>query len=162
MIAYSQLIKMENISTLSPDTTKIRREHVESLNFCSRIRTGLSNDVEPNRIRQYTDWFKENHLEPHFQLEEKLIFPVLGQNARVKRALANHRRINRLLNCGCENEKVLNLLEEELESYIRFEEKTLYREIDKIAHAKEIEEFEKHHEYLHSLNEEWKDKFWLD
>lgn len=142
--------------------TTIRLEHDESLIFCSRIRIGLLNNVEPERIRSYTNWFTNNYLDPHFEVEEKLIFPVLGTNARVKRALANHRRIRRLLSCGCENEKVLNLLEEELEAYIRFEERILYKEIEKNSNAKQFSEFENLHKNLHLSNEEWEDKFWLE
>lgn len=77
---------MENTPTSLLSLNTIRKEHDDSLNFCSRIRTGLSNEVEPDRIRHYTDWYKNNYLEPHFKVEEKLIFPVLGNNVRVKRA----------------------------------------------------------------------------
>lgn len=153
---------MENTPTSLLSLNTIRKEHDDSLNFCFRIRTGLSNEVEPDRIRHYTDWYKNNYLEPHFEVEEKLIFPVLGNNVRVKRALANHRRIRRLLSCGCENEKVLSLLEEELESYIRFEEKILYREIEIAANSKQLAEFKKLHETFHYPEEEWEDKFWLE
>lgn len=153
---------MGNTATQHLALTTIRMEHDESLNFCSRIRTGLVNNVELERIRNYTNWFKNNHLDPHFEVEEKLIFPVLGTNARVKRALANHRRIRRLLSCGCENQKVLNLLEEELEAYIRFEERILYKEIEKNANVKKFAEFEILHESLHFPDEVWEDQFWLE
>ena len=137
------------------------REHDTSLTFCSRIRIGLSNNVDSERIRKYTDWFKTNYLERHFEMEETLIFPVLGRNVRVKRALANHRRTRRLLSCGCENEKVLNLLEEEFSRYIKFEEGTLYAEMEKLATAEQLTEFEKLHESLHVSEEEWEDNFWI-
>ncbi|UJH92887.1 hemerythrin domain-containing protein [Antarcticibacterium sp. 1MA-6-2] len=140
----------------------LSKDHDESLKFCSRIRNGLSNKVKPERIRSYTDWFKKNYLERHFETEENLIFPVLGKNVRVKRAIANHRRIRKLLSCGCENEKVLHLLEEELSRYIRFEERTLYAEIKKLATAEQLFEFEKLHQNLHLPEEQWKDKFWLE
>src|SRR5690554_5253841 len=90
----------------------ISREHRQALRLCDNIRTGLQNKVEKERIRRYTDWFKENYLDPHFRLEEQHIFPLLGNNVRVKKAMANHRRINKLLSCDCDNERVLNLLEE--------------------------------------------------
>src|SRR5690606_22726019 len=145
---------MGNTATQHLALTTIRLEHDESLIFFSRIRIGLLNNVEPERIRSYTNWFTNNYLDPHFEVEEKLIFPVLGTNARVKRALANHRRIRRLLSCGCENEKVLNLMEEELEAYIRFEERILYKEIEKNSNAKQFSEFENLHKNLHLSNEE--------
>lgn len=132
-------------------------DHNHALQLCERIRTGLENDVDPQRIRAYTDWFQTTYLEPHFEIEEKYIFPVLGSNVRVKRALANHRRIRKLLSCNCENEKVLNLLEEELASHIRFEERVLFREISRTGKLSEIEKLQ---EDIENTNEDWEDRFW--
>lgn len=143
----------KKISYLQP----VIEEHDHALQLCERIRVGLKNKVDLVRIRSYTDWFQATYLEPHFEIEEKYIFPLLGSNARVKRALANHRRIRKLLSCSCENEKVLNLLEEELASYIRFEERVLFKEISKAGKLSEIEKL--HHE-IPFTQEEWEDQFW--
>lgn len=137
------------------------KEHDHVLQLCSRIREGLNRKVETARIRSYAEWFKENYLEPHFHIEEQVVFPVLGTNVRVKRALANHRRINRLLNCSCEDLKVLNLLEEELSRHIRFEERILYREIEKVATPQKLAEIEMQHQGIPFSDSEWKDTFWL-
>src|SRR5680860_1616847 len=102
-------------------------EHHYGLLLCSKIREGLSNNIETKRIKHYTDWFKRNYLEPHFEVEEKYIFPILGShNVRVKKALANHRRLKRLFDETSEVDKSLNRKEEELGRYIRFEERILY------------------------------------
>lgn len=134
-------------------------EHNYALQLCSRIREGLNKEVEPVRIRAYTDWFRSTCLEPHFEIEEKYIFPVLGRNVRVKRALANHRRIRKLLSCDCEDDKVLNLLEEELTSHIRFEERMLLKDFKNRDKLKEI-----HKKYNANSfkDEDWEDQFWLD
>ncbi len=135
----------------------VLEEHHHALQVCSRIREGLENDVQLERIRAYTNWFQTNYLEPHFEIEEKYIFPKLGYNVRVKRALANHRRIRKLLSCGCEDDKVLNLLEEELAAHIRFEEGILFKEI---TNAKELAEIERQHHRISFSEEDWKDPFW--
>ena len=137
----------------------LSRDHHHVLELCSRIRLGLERGVEKERIRKYIDWFQKVYLTPHFEMEEQLIFPVLGSNARVKRALANHRRIKRLLSCSCDDEKVLNLLEEELGTYIRFEERTLYNEIQAVP-AEKLAEIERHHKELDLKQESWQDPFW--
>lgn len=139
------------------DVKPILKEHNHALELCSRIRKGLEKDIELQRIRAYTDWFLSNYLEPHFKIEEKYIFPVIGRNLRVKRALANHRRIRKLLSCNCENEKVLNLLEEELTSHIRFEERVLFKEIEDLA---KLEEIEQHHHRIPFSDDVWEDRFW--
>lgn len=143
-----------------PVLEPILEEHHHALELCNRIREGLENEVEPERIRAYTDWFQSTYLEPHFEIEEKYVFPVLGRNVRVKRALANHRRIRKLLSCSCENEKVLTLLEEELSSFIRFEEKILFKEIRSTTTPGKLAEIEKQHHSLHFSDEEWEDRFW--
>jgi iron-sulfur cluster repair protein YtfE (RIC family) len=67
-------------------------------------------------------------------LEEKQVFPILGaENDLVKRALTEHRRLKRLFKQTTEIEKSLGLIEEELEAHIRFEERILFVEIQKIA-----------------------------
>lgn len=78
----------------------------------------------------------------------------------MRKALANHRRIKRLLSCGCENEKVLNLLEEEFGTYIRFEERVLYNEIRRVVNPEKLEEIEKHHDRIEIPVDAWKDPFW--
>lgn len=152
---------MEITGTRLASLEPIREEHDHSLQLCAKIRHGLHNNIEPDRIREYTDWFRENYLERHFEMEKDYVFPVLGKNARVKRALANHRRIIRLLSCNCENEKVLNLLEEELRSYIGFEERILYKELLSTATSKQLEEIERQHDRLKFTDDEWEDKFWM-
>lgn len=146
---------------MSFDLQPLSHEHRQALQFCENLRIGLSKSIEKKRIRKYTDWFKQNFLDPHFQLEEQYIFPLIGNNVRVRKALANHRRINRLLSCDCDNNKVLNLLEEELSTHIRFEERVLFKEIAKSANAEDLEKFQRNHKGI-ILNEEvWNDKFWI-
>ncbi|WP_051205540.1 hemerythrin domain-containing protein [Salinimicrobium xinjiangense] len=94
----------------------LNEEHDHVLQLCSRIRKGLIRNVETARIRRYADWFKENYLEPHFEAEEQLVFPLLGTNVRVKRALANHRRINKLLSCSCATPQKLEEIERNFEA----------------------------------------------
>ena len=144
-------------TTLEP----LKEEHRQLLQLCEHVRIGLSMGVETSRIREYAEWFKKEILEPHFEAEEQFLFPLLGRNARVKKALANHRRILRLLSCSCEDVKVLNLLEEELETYIRFEEKTLFSEYKSGDTKLALEQCEQHHGEILCSEDEWKDPFWL-
>ena len=116
----AKILGMETTHSCYAGAETLLEDHDHVLKMCCRIRNGLLNGVETIRLRKYADWFLERYLEPHFEIEEEHIFPILGTNARVKKALANHRRIKRLLSCSCENLKVLNLLEEELASHVRF------------------------------------------
>jgi len=124
----------------------LSRDHHHTLLLCWKIRTGFSKNVEPERIKRYADWFFEHHIRPHFEMEEKYLFPILGNdNELVKRALAEHRRLGRLFRDTDTISKSLSLIEEELEKHVRFEERVLFGEIQKVATEAQLETISKTH-----------------
>lgn len=139
----------------------LSREHHHNLLLCWKIRTGFSKGVELQRMKKYADWFFKTHVLPHFKIEEAYLFPVLGaENEMVKRALAEHRRLKRLFGDKTEIERSLSLIEEELEAHVRFEERTLFNEIQKVATKEQLALIaEKHTEGKFQENTE--DEFWL-
>lgn len=138
----------------------VSREHHHGLLLCWKIRTGFSKKISNERIKKYADWFYEAHLIPHFELEENHIFPIMGeQNDLVKKALAEHRRLTRLFNDTDEIDKSLSLIEEELEKHIRFEERVLFNEIQKIATEQQLKTISKIHND-EKFNDNTDDPFW--
>ena len=121
----------------------------------------FSKNIEIERIKTYADWFFNNELIPHFELEEAHIFPILkADNELVKRALAEHRRLKRLFNDEKDVERSLHKIEEELEQHIRFEERILFPEIQKTATEAQLALIEDiHHEegFVDNVN----DEFWI-
>jgi hemerythrin-like domain-containing protein len=118
----------------APELQPLSHDHHHGLQLCWKIRTGFSKNIEPARIKRYADWFFENHLKPHFELEEKYIFTILNkEDELIKRGLTEHRRLKRLFKETSNLEKSLGLIEEELEAHIRFEERVLFAEIQKTA-----------------------------
>lgn len=138
----------------------ISREHHHSLLLSWKIRTGFKKGVDAKRMKRYTDWFFLEHIQPHFKIEEKYVFPILGNDHElVKKALTDHRRLSRLFKKPDEIEKSLGLIEEELEKHIRFEERILFNEIQKVATPEQLQLIaEVHSEELIPTNEE--DEFW--
>jgi iron-sulfur cluster repair protein YtfE (RIC family) len=138
----------------------ISREHHHSLLLCWKIRAGFSKGIEVERMKKYADWFFKNHVQPHFEVEEKYIFPILGnENELVKKALSEHRRLTRLFENNDEIEKSLSLIEEELESHIRFEERTLFNEIQKMATEEQLKLMAELHTEK-NFQENTQDEFW--
>ena len=139
----------------------ISREHHHGLLLSWKIRAGLKKEIEPSRIKKYLDWFYVNHLLPHFELEEKYVFTILGEeNDLVKKALAEHRRLIRLFETEAATVTNLSLIEEELESHIRFEERILFNEIQAVATEEQLELIKKAHiedKFLDNIT----DAFWL-
>jgi len=112
----------------------LSRDHHHTLLLCWKIRTGFKHGVDPQTIKKYVDWFYPYHVAPHFALEEKYVFPILGETHEgVKRALSEHRRLRRLFEDREQIKKSLSLLEEELDRHIRFEERELFNEIQQKA-----------------------------
>ena len=138
----------------------LSRDHHHTLLLCWKIRTGFSKNVNAERIKRYADWFFEHHIRPHFEMEEKYLFPILGNdNELVKRALAEHRRLGRLFNDTETISKSLSLIEEELEKHVRFEERVLFGEIQKVATEAQLETISKIHDD-EKFRDNTDDTFW--
>ncbi|AFL85730.1 hypothetical protein Belba_3220 [Belliella baltica DSM 15883] len=138
----------------------LSRDHHYGLLVCWKIRQGLKKGIELYRIKSYTDWFWNSHLEEHFRVEEDFLFPILGnEHEMVKKALAEHRRIKRLFLDEDNIYKTLSLLEEELEKHIRFEERGLFNMIQIVADSSVFSTLENSLEH-ENYTEDWNDKFW--
>ncbi len=136
-------------------------EHYDVLLFGWKIAEGLRNKIATDRIKAYADWFWTNYLVPHIAVEKEYIFPILGlKNVRVKRALANHRRLERLFNDTKDVYVSLNRIEEEIGSFIRFEERVLLPQIQERATTVQLEEIKEKHNQLKLPEDHWDDKFW--
>lgn len=121
----------------------LSRDHHHGLLLCWKIRQGIKRNIATERIKRYVDWFWNNHLIQHFEIEEKLLFPILGnQNELVKQTLTEHRRLKRLFENGNDIHKSISLIEEELEKHIRFEERVLFNEIQKVATKEQLEQIQ--------------------
>ena len=139
----------------------ISREHHHTLLLSWKIRTGIKKGIELERIKSYADWFYQQHILPHFEIEEQYLFPVLGSNHElVKRALSEHRKIKRLFEAENELQNKLSLIEEVLESHIRFEERVLFNEIQAVATAEQLKEIELNHTE-EKFEDNMNDPFWL-
>lgn len=137
----------------------LSRQHHHGLLLCWKIREGFRRNVTPERIKKYADWFWQNHLQQHFEEEEKYVFVVLPtENKLLKKAIAEHRRLERLFKDQKDTVRSLNLIEEELEQHIRFEERLLFNEIQQNATPEQLNDMELHHTDL--LCDNWDDEFW--
>ena len=75
----------------------------------------------------------------HFELEEKFVFPILGnQHQHVLDALDQHRQLKELFN-DIPNVLSLQKIQIELEKHIRFEERILFNEVQDIATPQQLE-----------------------
>jgi iron-sulfur cluster repair protein YtfE (RIC family) len=139
---------------------ELSRDHHYGLLLSWKISKGLRLNIAPERIKRYTNWFWENHLQAHFEFEEKFIFPIMEkENKLIKRALKEHRRLKRLFTVTDKLEHNLSFIEEELVAHIRFEERILFQEIQTLASEEQLKMIEQ----IHSKNilKKYIDEFWL-
>jgi len=114
--------------------------------FCWKIKVGLSKGIAVDRIKPYVNWFYENHILEHFQLEEKYMFPVLGnKHPLIIQALEEHTFLDTLFRDTSESKKSLTVLHVKLKEHIRFEERILFNEIQNVARKEQLEIIEKFH-----------------
>lgn len=102
-----------------------------------------------------------NHILPHFSLEEKHLFPILGNDhPLVVDALEQHRYIEKIFEETESDKSNLKRLEEALESHVRFEERILFNEIQQKGELEALKLVEKMHDETPFL-ENRDDEFWL-
>lgn len=141
---------------------KLSREHHNALLLSWKIRTGFHRNIDPQRIKTYVDWYYHKYIIPHFAYEEKYMFSILDSDHEfIKKANAEHRRLQRLFEDDSDPERSLSLLEEELERHIRFEERILFPEIQKSATQQQLNAARE--AYLEiPFVENTSDEFWKD
>lgn len=138
---------------------QLSREHHHTLLLAWKIKTGLANNIEPERIARYVNWYFENHLLPHFEMEEKYVFPLLGkQNNHTTIAIEQHEQIKQVILKGLNTADNLSLLHKLISEHVRFEERILFNEIQDTCDLEPIRKLMVLHESQFSDNET--DVFW--
>jgi len=137
----------------------LSREHHHGLLLSWKIRSGFSKNVEPERIKKYADWFFKTHLLSHFEMEEQHVFTILeSNNELVKKALSDHRLLKRLF----EDDDIkiaLSKIEEVLDAHIRYEERILFPEIQKMATELQLMKIAETHQET-DFEDNLEDEFW--
>jgi hemerythrin-like domain-containing protein len=143
----------------------LSRDHHFGLLFCWKIRQGIKKQVSAERMQSYTKYFWDHHLQPHFEEEETLLFPLL-QDSLVEQALSEHRHIRQLASRSSTAPSVsteqFNELADTLDNHIRFEERTLFPYMEKTLPADKLAELGRRLKETHpaETNDDYPDAFW--
>ncbi|AIM39062.1 hypothetical protein KO02_22020 [Sphingobacterium sp. ML3W] len=143
-----------------PSLQPLSREHHFSLLLCWKIRKGLEQAIEVKRLQDYIIYLWENQIAEHFDIEERLILPILGEeHVGVIRARKEHRLLRRLFLTPVYTYKTINRIEETLEKHIRFEERELFPLVQETASLEDWQKLESvHNDDVVEII--WKDEFW--
>lgn len=147
---------IKRIEELQP----LSREHHYGLLVCWKIRQGINKGIALERIKKYTNWFWDKHLQHHFEIEEKYIFPIIGnKHSLIVQAKKEHQQLKNLFEDQTDLSNSLNQLEQELQKHIRFEERVLFNEIQKVATKEELALIATVHTSI--IENDYQDEFWL-
>jgi hemerythrin-like domain-containing protein len=149
-----------------PVLTEFSRDHHFGLLLVWKIRQGIKNNTQPERISSYILSYFNSDLRQHFDEEEKLLFKKLDINLRLrKRAESDHAEIYELVSLisqNSNNRQYIIQFADKLDMHIRFEERELFNYIQSNLDPDAVKEistqFTKH---THELEAGWHDEFWF-
>ena len=104
--------------------------------------------------------FYHHYLLPHFDIEEKYVFPILGNDDQdVQQALLEHQKLKDCFSGNQDQVLVLKEIQTLLDNHIRFEERVLFNRIQEIANDSQWKSLQAHHKE-HHFTENMEDEFW--
>jgi hemerythrin-like domain-containing protein len=149
-----------------PAIVQFSREHHYGLLLNWKIRQGLKQNIEPERITNYILYFFEEDLKYHFAEEERILFAKLDDADPLKQqALKDHEAIYGII-AGMPLKKadvaMITLFAEALEKHIRFEERVLFNHLQTIFSEAELATIAAEHpERKMDTDAGWTDHFWV-
>ncbi len=143
----------------------LSREHHDGLLFVWKIREGLNNNIDFERLRKYVAWFWKNHMRPHFFQEENILVPRLATEHPLSAKLkSDHNEIRELMISIDREAELYDIkdLANFVERHIRWEEREFFQYLEQTLSEQELKnvfsDLEKHPVSCH---EEWPDEFWI-
>lgn len=142
----------------------LSRQHHQILIFCWKIRTALSRPGTLPSLQQFCLHFFRHYLLPHFQTEETVVYPVLGNHHPfIQQALAEHQTIQQLFSELATGPDTYHQLEVLLNDHIRYEERVLFHEIQAVATPEQLAAIaaaDNGSDKGYASIEKWEDSFW--
>lgn len=137
----------------------LSRQHHFGLLFSWKLRNGFSKNISTERLQNFAKWFFEKEIKPHFDAEEKYVFPILNSDdPMILKALADHLEIKELFQDDENPAQALTLLEDKLEKHIRFEERELFSAIQSVATEAQLQKISEIH--ITEIVNIYEDAFW--
>ena len=148
----------------SKELAQLSREHHDGLLFVWKLREGLKHKVTIARLKQYTIWFWQQHIKPHFFQEEKILVPHMPANnplaVQMKKEHDCIRELILSLDKNAETTSFIHLADL-LNNHIRFEERLLFPFLEQSLSCEELNiiylQLEKHPVCAGI----WEDEFWV-
>lgn len=143
----------------------LSKDHHFTLLFCWKIRTGIRNKIEPERIRKYVEYFWNADMKTHFREEEEILFAPV-QDEMVQQALDDHIQIAHDVNhveaaSDAAVEEALNTLADRVEAHVRYEERELFPHLERVLTSDQLAAIGLALSKEEPLQENYEDEFWV-
>jgi hemerythrin-like domain-containing protein len=157
---------------MEPDTKPIKRseqlaplsrEHHDGLMFVWKLRQGLRNDTPLGVLRDFCNWYWNNHIKPHFFQEEKILLQYISpdhkQAVQLKKEHTDIRELILIIDREPDAVTVV-LLANLLERHIRYEERILFPHLEQTLTPGQLDIIFQQLEEHPLCSAEWKNDFW--
>ena len=148
----------------SKELSPLSHEHHDGLLFVWKLREGLKNNIAPARLKDFTIFYWQQHIKPHFYQEEQVLskFIPIG-NLLVKQMHEEHALIRELiLSLGDDASiETFTSLADVIYKHIRFEERQLFEWVEENLNKEQLQEIYNELEEHPLCGSDWKDEFWL-
>lgn len=144
----------------SEDMKLLSRDHHFGLLFSWKIKQGIANNVATIRMKNYLNFFWDQHLKDHFLDEEVLLFNRFDVEEPCVQAKNDHRQIVNLIdqvNLASQGDyAVYEKLITFLNDHIRFEERVVFPHLEKTLSESTLSSIG---HFLESRHDEFKDDY---
>ncbi|QCR22476.1 hemerythrin domain-containing protein [Pontibacter sp. SGAir0037] len=122
----------------------LSREHHFGLLFCWKLRQGLQNGTDLEVLREYVQYFWDHVLKAHCEEEEWLLNRLVPENETPRLQLEEeHHLLHEIIDCICQGNRLtrelFEVLQQDLEEHIRWEERHLYPYLQAVTHSDQLE-----------------------
>lgn len=149
----------------SKELAPLSREHHDGLLFAFKIRQGLKNGASVSKLKQYTIWFWQQHIKPHFYQEEKILLPHFPANHELAIRLSKEHEYIREFILSLDrdaDQATFGQLCDLLDDHIRFEEREVFAYLEKTLSETERQEIYQQLEAHPVCAGIWPDEFWVN
>ncbi|MBV4357522.1 hemerythrin domain-containing protein [Pinibacter aurantiacus] len=144
---------------------RLSREHHSGLLFCWKIRQGLKKNADTERIKKYVEYFWHHDLADHFREEEDILFALMKDDDKVKKAFREHVEIKAQIDsitksAAPETSRLVDLVDA-VDNHIRYEERELFPYLETTFTPEQLVKIGEQLNAAPSAADNYTDEFWL-
>lgn len=138
----------------------LSREHHDGLVFALRLQKGFAKKASLKDIQDYAFWLWNQHLIPHFEMEDQHLFPKFDEKQPlIKKAKQQHKDLKALFELQSKNYDDFKSIYELFQNHIQLEEREIFNLLQEQLDSQQLKEFHRQHDTQQSC-ELWPNPFW--